>query len=74
MAIEDTNLLGKSHKDYVQGQILIRQQKLGLPRSQQGKTSTDIQWMNGKTSWVRLASSVNIEDTFYQQPKPEASP
>ena len=74
MAIENTNLLGKSHKDYVQDQILIRQQKLGLPRSQQGKTSTDIQWMNGKTSWVRLASSVNIEDTFYKQPKPEASP
>lgn len=74
MAVENTNLLGKSHKDYVQDQILIRQQKLGLPRSQQGKTSTDIQWMSGKTSWVRLASSVDIEDTFYQQPKPDASP
>lgn len=66
MAIENTNLLGKSHKDYVQKQILIRQQKLGQPN----KSSTDLQWMNGKTSWVRLASSVDIEDTFYLQPKP----
>tara|TARA_R110001632_G_scaffold89123_1_gene192266 strand:+ start:603 stop:3893 length:3291 start_codon:yes stop_codon:yes gene_type:complete len=74
MAIEDTNLLGKSHKDYVQKQILIRQQKLGLPRNQQGKTPQDIQWMNGKTSWVRLASSVDIGDTFYLQPAPKLSP
>lgn len=74
MAAENTNLLGKSHKEYVQKQIFMRQKKLGLPRNQQGKTNTDLQWMSGKTSWVRLASSVNIEDTFYKQPKPEASP
>jgi hypothetical protein len=55
----DNNLLGKSHKPYVQEQIKIRQEKLGkLTRD-----SKDIDWMNGKTSWVRLASSVNVENT-----------
>lgn len=55
----DNNLLGKSHKPYVQEQIKIRQEKLG----KLNKDSKDIDWMNGKTSWVRLASSVNVKNT-----------
>ena len=62
--MEGTNLLGKSHKKYVQEQIKIRQEKLGSF----SKSSTDISWMNGKTSWVRLASSVNIENSTIRVP------
>ena len=62
--MEGTNLLGKSHKKYVQDQIKIRQEKLG----KFSKDSTDIAWMNGKTSWVRLASSVNIENSEIRIP------
>ena len=54
--MEGTNLLGKSHKQYVQDQIKVRQEKLG----KLNKDGNDLAWMNGKTSWVRLASSVNI--------------
>ena len=62
--MEGTNLLGKSHKKYVQEQIKIRQEKLG----KSNKDSTDISWMNGKTSWVRLASSVNVENSTIRVP------
>lgn len=62
--MEGTNLLGKSHRKYVQEQIRIRQEKLGNRQ----KTSEDIDWMNSKTSWVRLASSVNIENSTIRVP------
>lgn len=54
----DSNIIGKPHLEYVQDQIKLRQEILGKKK----KDSADIVWMNGKTSWVRLASSVNIED------------
>lgn len=54
----DSNIIGKSHLEYVQDQIKLRQEILGKKK----KDSADIVWMNSKTSWVRLASSVNIED------------
>lgn len=62
--MEGTNLLGKSHKKYVQEQIKVRQEKLG----KSNKDSTDLSWMNGKTSWVRLASSVNVENSTVRIP------
>lgn len=54
----DSNIIGKPHLEYVQDQIKLRQEILGKKK----KDSADIVWMNGRTSWVRLASSVNIED------------
>ena len=54
----DDNIIGKPHLKYVQDQIKIRQEILG----KKDRTSSDITWMNGRTSWVKLASSVNIED------------
>lgn len=57
--MEGTNLLGKSHKQYVQDQIRVRQEKLGKPT----KSNNDISWLNDKTSWVRLASSVDIKNS-----------
>ena len=56
----ENNLLGKSHKQYVQDQIKARQEILGKG----AKDSKELSWMNGKTSWVRLASSIDIENTF----------
>lgn len=53
------SIIGDSHKDYVKSQIKARQEILGKPL----KSSEDIAWSNGKTSWVRLASSVDISDS-----------
>ena len=56
----ENNLLGKSHKQYVQDQIKARQEILGKDT----RDSKELSWMNGKTSWIRLASSIDIENTF----------
>lgn len=55
----ENNLLGKSHKQYVQDQIKTRQEILGKDT----RDSKELSWMNGKTSWVRLASSIDIENS-----------
>ncbi len=52
-----SGIVGESHLPYVQEQIKVRQKVLGKP----DKSSQDIVWGNGKTSWVRLVSSVNID-------------
>ena len=54
----DSNIIGKPHLQYVQDQIELRQKVLG----KKSKTSSDITWMNGKTSWVKLTSGVNMAD------------
>lgn len=53
-----SNLLGDNFKSYVNGQIKIRQNKLG----KQIKTNEEIVWENAKTAYVALASSVNIQN------------
>lgn len=59
MTFEGTNLLGDDFKSYVRDQIIQRQERLGNPT----KTNQDIDWMNSKTSYVRLASSIDIRNT-----------
>jgi len=54
----DSNIIGKPHLKYVQDQIKLRQEILG----KKSRTSSDIAWMNGKTSWVKLTSGVDISD------------
>jgi hypothetical protein len=52
------NILGNGFDKYVIDQIKIRQQKLGLINS----IPDDIlKWSHGKTAWLRLASSVDID-------------
>ena len=50
-------ITGEDFLPYVQEQIKVRQKVLG----KSDKSSQDIVWENGKTSWVRLISSVNID-------------
>ena len=52
------NIVGKDHLDFVKSQINVRQNILGRSI----KDSEDVVWENGKTSWVKLMSSVNIAD------------
>ncbi len=58
-SFEGTNLLGDDHKEYVRDQIIQRQYRLG--RNQ--KTANDVDWINGKTAYFRIASSVDIKNT-----------
>jgi putative chitinase len=51
------NLIGESFDDYVQTQIAVRQQKLGL-----GLQELDtVKFKNSNTSFVRLTSGVNVD-------------
>ena len=52
------NIIGANHLDYVTTQIKARQEVLG----KSSRNSEDIAWMNGRTSFIRLASSVEIAD------------
>tara|TARA_Y100000356_G_C11260082_1_gene292837 strand:+ start:1116 stop:4304 length:3189 start_codon:yes stop_codon:yes gene_type:complete len=54
------NVIGKVFEDYVQKQIEVRQGKLGL----NSLSDNDIQLINNKTSFLRLASSVNISENL----------
>lgn len=57
-----SNFLGDHHLPYVQEQIKLRQDILG--KSQ--RTSNDQVWANGRTSWIKLVSGVDIKDQqFY---------
>lgn len=56
---EGTNLVGAPFKPYVDQQISRRQELLGTL----DKTNEQIVWENGNTAWVRLASSINIENS-----------
>ncbi len=53
-----SNLVGIDHLPYVQDQIELRQSILG----KFNRTPEDQVWANGSTSWVKLASGVNIDD------------
>ena len=50
------NIVGEAFLPYVVDQINTRQKILGKPT----RDSRDLAWEIGKTSWVKLASSINI--------------
>lgn len=52
------NIIGKDHLDYVKDQVKIRQEILGKST----RSPEDLVWTNGKSSWIKLISSVNIQD------------
>jgi len=53
------NIVGESFKEYVNGQIEQRQKQQGdIDRS-----NTQLDYLNARTSWVKLVSSVDIEKT-----------
>lgn len=53
-----SNLVGVNHLSYVQEQIKVRQEILGKSI----RDPKDQVWANGRTSWIKLVSSVNIQD------------
>lgn len=64
---EGTNLLGGPFKEYVDEQVAQRQTRLGNIQ----KSQEEIIWENGKSAYIALASSVDIENTIYREIKNE---
>jgi hypothetical protein len=56
------NIVGKNHLPYVQKQIKARQKILGKNSNSPEFIGNYNSWANGKSAWVRLASSVDIAD------------
>jgi hypothetical protein len=50
------NLTGANFRDWVKNQINVRQTKLAL----QNRDNETLVWSNGKTSWLRMVSSVSV--------------
>jgi hypothetical protein len=57
------NIIGEPFPDYVNGQINIRQTAHGSGINT-FRTPDQLAYLNSKTSWVKLASSVKIGSTF----------
>jgi hypothetical protein len=53
-------IIGNGFKDFVLEQINIRQEKLGLTDS---KSDDILKYTTSKTSWVRLSSGIDIDDS-----------
>ena len=51
------NLLGQPFEDYVNGQISARQKVHG----KKNRSTKDIQYLNSRNAWIKLASGVSIE-------------
>ena len=56
------NILGESFDDYVNDQVITRQEKYAKGLSSNRDTQ-DITFMNSKTAFARLMSSVEVEGT-----------
>lgn len=59
-----SNIVGENHLPYVQDQIKLRQEILGKNL----KSNEDVVWANGRDSWIRLMSSVDISDQIVLKP------
>jgi hypothetical protein len=53
------NLLGEPFRDYVNEQIKVRQEVHGKKNN---RTTQDIQYLNSRNAWIKLASGVSIEE------------
>ena len=62
MAESQISVVGEPFKPYVNNQIIARQKVYGSGFTR-NKTPQEISYLNSNTPWVKLASSVSIEDT-----------
>lgn len=61
-----SNIIGEGFDDYVKKQIDVRQKVLGKTT----RTSEDLVYLNSKTAWLRLVSSININSEYFSKTNP----
>lgn len=61
-----SNIIGESFDDYVKTQVDVRQKVLGLTN----RRPEDLVYLNSKTAWLRLASSVDIGGQYFINTNP----
>ena len=60
MAKSQIPVVGEPFKEYVNGQIVTRQKMYGSGFNQT-RTAQEMSYLNSKTSWVKMASSVSVD-------------
>jgi len=58
--MKDGNIIGEPFDDYVKEQISLRQEIYGRGEGSTLLTSEDLQYINGNSAWIKMASSVSI--------------
>ena len=58
----NNNIIGEEFEDYVQKQINVRQKKHGSGTPLNPRSIEDLNYLNSKTAWVKLASGVKISE------------
>ena len=53
------NIIGEEFKEYVAKQINLRQEVHG----KKNRTPIDLTYLNSRTSWIKLASGVEVEQS-----------
>ena len=56
------NIIGEEFEDYVQQQIKVRQKIHGSGTPNNPRSIEDLNYLNSKTAWVKLASGVSISE------------
>ena len=62
MSKYDVSIIGEPFLKYVGDQINVRQKVHGSGLTESNRTQQQIQYLNGRNSWVKVASSVSIDD------------
>ena len=63
MAKSQIPVVGEPFKEYVNGQIVTRQKMYGSGFNQT-RTAQEMSYLNSKTSWVKMASSVSVNSDY----------
>ena len=63
MAKSQIPVVGEPFKEYVNGQIITRQKMYGSGFNQT-RTAQEMSYLNSKTSWVKMASSVSVNSDY----------
>ena len=58
------SVIGEPTDEWVTGQVKIRQQTYAKGLGNSNRTPQDIQFMNNRNAWIKMASSVSIEEDF----------
>ena len=54
------NIVGEPFKEYVNGQIRVRQQSHGSGFNQTNRSEKDLVYLNSRNAWIKMASSVDV--------------
>ena len=54
------DIVGEPFKEYVNGQIRVRQQSHGSGFNQTNRSEKDLVYLNSRNAWIKMASSVDV--------------